>query len=674
MLATRLSLTMNIFKFQKAASVPETSSNRADRVAVWILLALGLLLMLVSAGKAEQPVATRVDRFNGTLSADQTIHIENVSGDIVATPGAQFSAVVTLTVSAVSPQKAAEILKKTEIVSEHDDEGWSLETVLPDSHPGRRGANRHGLPCDQCRVVARYEVVVPPGVSVEFQTVNGDVRVRDLDGELSLESVNGSIDLKGARKGFSLQTVNGHIEAVAQALPDDAEVSLQSVNGNVALTLPKTAKFDFAASTMNGTIASTFALPPKAAEMVMLPGDHREMKLKVKQPKAQKGSPSRVVVEDEDGNREEIDLDDLDQELAESMKQVEISIERGMRDTEKNLEEVQRRLQRIEIPNPHREYAGSIGKGGADVRMETLNGKVLLLAAGTKEAEAKALVSERRSFVVTVPNVHVRVPAPAVAPVPAPAPVAPAPPVAGAPRPPRPAPPAPAAPVAGDFDQDTVRGDIAGDFLSTSSGDYRIGKVSGRVKILTHSGEIRVGGAGAGADLKTWGGDVVIGPVTGDLKASTQAGDIIVDSVTGSALADTNGGDIRIERVGGNLDARTAGGDIRVPRVGGGVRASSAGGEIRIGVTGHDIKGGITIHDNGGDVTLWLPAELKAEVELVVTGADDEENAIRSDFPELVTSKKAGTQRATATLNGGGEKVVVRTTSGTIRLKKGSGQ
>ena len=673
MLATRLSLTMNTLKFPKSAATEEAPSARADRVAVWILLVLGLLLMLAAVGKAEQPVATRVDRFNGTVAKGNTIHIENVSGDIVASPGPQFSAVVTLTVSAATQQTAADILKKTQIVSEHDDGGWSLETVLPDSHPGRRNGNRHGLPCDRCRVVARYEVVVPPGVDAEFQTVNGDVRVRDVDGELSLESVNGSIDVQGARRGFSLQTVNGHIEAVATVLPDDASASLQSVNGNVQLTLPKAAKFDFAASTMNGTIASTFALPPKAAETITLPPGRHEMKVRVKAPKAEKDGSPRAVIEDEDGNSREVDLEDLDQELNASMKDIEVSIERGMHDAEKGMRELNR-LQRIEIPNPHREYSGSIGKGGAEVHMETLNGKVLLLAAGTKDADAKTLVSERRSFVVTVPNVHVRVPAPVVAAVPAPAPApaaAPAAPAPAAPRAPRAAPPAPPAPPMGEFDQDTIRGDIAGDFLSTSGGDYRIGKVSGRVRILTHSGEIRLGGAGAGADLKSMGGDIVVGPVTGDLKASTQAGDIVVDSVTGTALADTNGGDIRIERVGGSLDARTAGGDIRVPRVGGGVRASSAGGEIRIGVTGHDIKGGITIHDDGGDVTLTLPADLKAEVELVVTGADDDENAIRSEFSELVISKRASIQRGTATLNGGGEKVVVRTTSGTIRLKKG---
>ncbi|HWZ86478.1 MAG TPA: DUF4097 family beta strand repeat-containing protein, partial [Thermoanaerobaculia bacterium] len=395
---------MNTPKFSKFATT-ESPSARADRVAVWILLVLGLLLMIASIGKAEQPVATRVDRFNGTVARGNTIHIENVSGDIVASPGPQFSAVVTLTVSAVSPQAAADILKKTQIVSEHDDGGWSLETVLPESHPGRRNGNRRGLPCDQCRVVARYEVVVPPGVDAEFQTVNGDVRVREVDGELSLSSVNGSIDVQGARRGFSLQTVNGHIEAVATALPDDASASLQSVNGNVQLTLPKTAKFDFAASTMNGTIASTFALPPKAAETMTLPPGRHDVKVKVKAPKAEKdGSSSRDVVEDDDGNRREMDVDDLDQELAESMKDIEVSIERGMHDSEKGLRELSR-LQRIEIPNPHREYSGSIGKGGAEVHMETLNGKVLLLAAGTKDSDAKTLVSERRSFVVTVPNV-----------------------------------------------------------------------------------------------------------------------------------------------------------------------------------------------------------------------------------------------------------------------------
>ncbi len=670
--SARLSSMMNMLKFPREDSRSATRSERADRLALWIALVLGLLLMLVSIGKAEQTTVTRVDRFNGTLGAGKTLHVENVSGDVIAAPGPAFSAVVTLTATAATAERANELLKKTQITSEHDDEGWSLETVLPGERPGRHDG-RHGMPCSSCRLVARYELVVPPGVDVELQTVNGDVRIHDLDGEASLESVNGSIEVRGAKKGLSLQTVNGRIDAaVARALPRGTDVSLQSVNGNVMLTLPKDARFDFSASTMNGTIASTFPLPPRAGSAVWtVPPDEGDGRGR-SDGKAKGRSKPKVVVEDEDGNRQEIDLSQLDQELADSMKEIQVQIENNTRETEQQQREIERQqrqiekqIRRIEIPNPQREYTGSIGKGGPEVRMETLNGKVLLLAAGTAEADAKALVSERRSFVVTVPDVRVHVATPHMVVAPPSPPAPPAPPAA---RPPRAMPPAPPAiPDEGDV----VRGDVAGDFLSTSGGDYRVGKVSGRVQILTHSGEIRVAGAGAGADLKTFGGDISMGPVTGDLKASTLAGDIIVGPVSGSALADTKGGDIRIDKVGGNLDARTSGGDIRVPRVGGGVRASSAGGEIRIGLAGCDGRGMVTIRNDGGDVTLGLPAECKADVELVVTGADDEDTAIRSDFAELGVSRRNGVQRATGTLNGGGEKIQVRTTSGTIRLRKG---
>lgn len=294
MSTARLSFTMNTMKLSKHRGLAEAPSARADRLAVWILLALGLLLMLVSVsvGKAEQPSATRVQKFNGTIAAGQTIHVENISGDIVASPGKEFSAVVTLTVSAATQAKVDEILKKTEIVGNHDDDGWNLETVWPGRRSGGRG-NRHGNPCDQCRISARYEIVVPPGVTAELQTVNGDVRVRDLDGEVNVSTVNGSIEVRGARQSVSAQTVNGKVDAVAQALPADAEVSIQTVNGDVSLTLPPEAKFDFEASTMNGRIASTFPLPPRASDTEVW--DSRGPRRGAKTPKADKGgNPGRT--------------------------------------------------------------------------------------------------------------------------------------------------------------------------------------------------------------------------------------------------------------------------------------------------------------------------------------------------------------------------------------------
>ena len=52
-------------------------------------------------------------------------------------------------------------------------------------------------------------------------------------------------------------------------------------------------------------------------------------------------------------------------------------------------------------------------------------------------------------------------------------------------------------------------------------------------------------------------------------------------------------------------------------------------------------------------------------------GSDgDEETFIRSDFPEIAVTRQKSSQSATGTLNGGGSKVIVRTSSGSIRLRK----
>ena len=177
--------------------------------------------------------------------------------------------------------------------------------------------------------------------------------------------------------------------------------------------------------------------------------------------------------------------------------------------------------------------------------------------------------------------------------------------------------------------------------------------------------------AGSAADLKSYGGDIQIGPVAGDLRAQTLAGDIRVGAVAGSAIAETSGGDIRIAHVGGSADAKTAGGDIVLPGVAGGVHAETGGGEVRVVLISREARGGIAIRNAGGDVTLTVPSNFRGELDLTALDADADEKAIRSDFPEISVTRRAGSQQAAGTLNGGGPRVTVRTSSGSIRIRKG---
>jgi DUF4097 and DUF4098 domain-containing protein YvlB len=630
---------------------PDLSPSRgeyAERRALWILLAVGAALMVAAAasGDSRKTTATRTDRFNPTLPAGTNVRVANVNGDVVAGPGATFSAVVTTTVMAPTQARAEEILGRARVEQSTEAGEYRLETRWPAEGPHSRG--RHAGPlCRDCRLVSRYELVLPPGTEASLQTVNGEVRVRDVDGNLELHSVNGDVRASAVRRSLTAQTVNGRVEAEAMSVPAGASWDLQTVNGPIVATLPKTAKFDWSASTMGGTISSTFALPARAASPTGRadagsPGQ------------SQTGSrtPRAVIVREREDGQVVIDTEQLSREIEEALADAEIEVRDSGEDLDKN-------LRKLRVVLPGRDYTAKVGGGGPRIKTNTLNGNISMLAAGTRESDARPLVSGRRAIVVTVPKVEVHAPdvtvsGPSVR-------VRPAPGVAIH---------VPSDP--GEEEDEVVRGDIAGDFLSTSNGSYRVGHVSGKVRVLTHAGEIHVASVGNGAEIKTYGGDIRIGPVRGDLKAQTFAGDVRIGDVTGSANVETSGGDIRIDRISGAATARTGGGDIVLPVVGGPVLAETGGGEVRIGLGNRLVKGGVSIRNAGGDVLLTLPADFQGDVDLRIDDPGDPEDVlIHSEFPGVAVTRRADSQRASGSLNGGGPKVTVLTTSGSIRLRRG---
>jgi hypothetical protein len=94
---------------------------------------------------------------------------------------------------------------------------------------------------------------------------------------------------------------------------------------------------------------------------------------------------------------------------------------------------------------------------------------------------------------------------------------------------------------------------------------------------------------------------------------------------------------------------------------------------VRIGLVSQIARGAVAIHNSGGDVSLTLPSDIRANVELIVAGSPlGDERLVRSEFPELAVTRRQDGVYAVGALNGGGPKVLVRTSSGVIRLKKGA--
>lgn len=621
-----------------------SSRQRASGLALWILLSVGLLLMLWAAGAlgAEQ-TAARVDRFSSPLGAGAVVRIENVSGDVIAVPGPAFTAVVTTSASAPTREQAEAALERVRIVGNREGNAFSVVARWPDSRRSPDGRRRWiSSRCAQCKVHSRFELVIPPGVAAELETVNGAIRVRDLDGELRLGNVNGDLEIRGARRSVTARTVNGKVDAGAAVFPAGAFWQLRTVNGSVLVTLPREAQFDLTGSTLGGAIVSTFPLSPAADSPQPLLLDRPR---KGDRERSARARERVVLLPAEEGENLLVDPERLAQEIEASLGNFELEGAESARKGEKT-------VRRMRIPIPGRNYSGRLGGGGARIAASTLNGNIAILKAGTLESDARPLVSARRSIVVTVPRFQVRVPdgreaAPRVV-------VAPHPDPEGDP----------------DDEDSLVRGDVSGDFLSTGGGGYRVGRVSGRVKILTRAGEIHVAAAGKGADVKTYGGDIVLGPVSGDLRAVTLAGDVRVDSVDGSLRVETSGGDIRIERVTGSVEAKTGGGDIRLPAVAGAVLAETGGGEVRLGILSRRVRE-VSIRNAGGDVTLVLPSNFEGEFDLEIQDADPDGARIRSDFADLAITRTPELERAAGSVNGGGSRVVVRTASGSIRIRRG---
>ena len=635
-----------------------TPARTGSRVAVWALLIAALVLLTLAAGlraDAREPTAHASRTQNFVASGNlKSLAVENVNGSVEILSGPSFKADVDVTVRASTDAIAKKRLENVKVRFDNENGELSLYTEEPGVTVRRsgRGWNVHSDDDDHTwRTEVKYRITAPPGLSLSVSTVNGAVSVLDLAAPMDLSTVNGKIDVTGARREAKLNTVNGAIRATFAELQKGVSVDVRTVNGGITLTLPAKAGFHFEGHTMSGEILSSFALPAavdddqaarardesKAArDKIRAERDKLHVEIREKQRKTRKSDEGDDVV---------IDLSELNEALA---------------DLNREMAEMSRELSRTITVHLNRAYEGTVGGGGGHVRCSNLNGRIVLLAEGTTEAQAKKLTSGRGPLTIVSPTPPL---APRVVVISAP----PAPPAS-----PALAPLAPLPPMAADpWGRSISKGDVAGDLvLGYAPGDVTAGQVAGRVKISTQSGQIRVKGAGKGAELASAGGDIRIESVTGDLKATTSGGDIRAGAVSGDARLETAGGDVVVRSAGGSVTARTGGGDITLKKVHGPVVARTSGGTIVCEISSTAAPGGELV-TSGGDVMVTLPSNYRADIDVRVSGAEMEADAISSQFPDVVVTRRPGSISGEGKLNGGGPKLIIRSTSGSVSVRKG---
>ncbi|MDE0661142.1 MAG: DUF4097 family beta strand repeat-containing protein [Gammaproteobacteria bacterium] len=201
-----------------------------------------------------------------------------------------------------------------------------------------------------------------------------------------------------------------------------------------------------------------------------------------------------------------------------------------------------------------------------------------------------------------------------------------------------------------DLDLTTAGGkigiaDIHGEVAArTAGGSLEIGEVAGSVHGRTAGGSIRIDDATGAVDAGTSGGTIRIGRVGGPVHARTTGGSIHIDDAHGSVSARTTGGSIRLGEVGGTLDAKTTGGSVRATLV-------------------RQPEGDSSLRTTGGSIDLALAEDIKLTVDARTTGG-----GVSSDLPASAPVSESKSALVTA-VNGGGPKLTLRTTGGSIRLR-----
>ena len=132
-------------------------------------------------------------------------------------------------------------------------------------------------------------------------------------------------------------------------------------------------------------------------------------------------------------------------------------------------------------------------------------------------------------------------------------------------------------------------------------------------------------------------------------------------------VASTVSGDVDVEDVRSDVTASAVNGDLYVSTTGTAWANTVSGSmEIHMGDLGQD---DLSFHTVSGDITLWLPAWLDAEVRFSSLSGD-----LRSDFDMDVTNRRKRRwigSRIHGVIGDGGQRITLNTVSGDVRLRRG---
>jgi hypothetical protein len=109
-------------------------------------------------------------------------------------------------------------------------------------------------------VVVEFRVLVPKGVKVGVNTINGAVTVDGVTAQVDAGTINGDVDVSTAGGPVNASSINGDVRARLGRLDSDASMHFTTITGNVIVEFGGDFGADVDLQTVNGSLNTNFEM------------------------------------------------------------------------------------------------------------------------------------------------------------------------------------------------------------------------------------------------------------------------------------------------------------------------------------------------------------------------------------------------------------------------------
>jgi len=225
------------------------------------LIAVAMLATIALPAAGQQRQSGDAFNWTGKVSSGRWVRVHNVNGPVTvgAASGDNVEIVATKRWRRGDPAYVRITATPTNAGDVVACALWGPDASCDENgyRSNNRGDRRNRNNND---VSVEFRVLVPRGVKVAVETVNGDVSVDGVASEVDAETVNGEVNVTTTGGHVNANTVNGNVRARLGRIDPDGDMRFETVNGTVIVEFDGEFGGDVDLQTVNGSLNTNFEM------------------------------------------------------------------------------------------------------------------------------------------------------------------------------------------------------------------------------------------------------------------------------------------------------------------------------------------------------------------------------------------------------------------------------